>query len=490
MNGRRLRVSRRVWLAGAFFSLSAFPMLAEAADGSHTDPVASVIFGVGVMFLFSVLGRWSAERLHQPSVLGELMMGILLGNICWFFGLPLMAVLREGPAIYTITSDLLHGASIREAVAASVPNPHYAAQVLAALQGADGVDIMKIAYVLDIFSRFGVIFLLFMVGLESSVDELKRTGRESVRVAVIGVLAPMLLGFLTAGLLVPEASFAANLFVGATLSATSIGITAKVLREMNQLRSREAHIIIGAAMLDDVLGLVVLALVSSMVLNGRVEWLDLLQVIALAILFFGGVLSFGPWVVRRSARFFAFLKPWEAKLVVCFLFLMLLSWLATRVELAAIIGAFAAGMIINEGFFESSEPRADTLKIQQVLFPLEALLAPLFFMLTGIQVKLESFFNGRVILLALGLLFAAVIGKLISGYGAARRDDRLLVGMGMLPRGEVGLVFASIGRALGVMPDALFSAIILMVAVSTLLAPPLLKMRIARTTRRVTRARS
>ena len=198
----------------------------------------------------------------------------------------------------------------------------------------------------------------------------------------------------------------------------------------------------------------------------------------LAILFFAGALWLGPWVLRQSVNLFSFLDPWEAKLCTAFLFVMLLAWLATLVQLAAIIGAFAAGVIIHDGFFETRDRRhKNALGIKELVAPLEALLAPLFFMLIGIQVKVEAFSDWHVLVIATGLIVAAIVGELLSGLGGSRRDDRLLIGIGMLPRGEVGLVFASIGRTLGVMSDQLFSAIILMVIVTTLIAPFWLKAR-------------
>jgi Kef-type K+ transport system membrane component KefB len=150
------------------------------------------------------------------------------------------------------------------------------------------------------------------------------------------------------------------------------------------------------------------------------------------------------------------------------------------VQLASIIGAFAAGMIINDSFFEGDKTRHHFFKIKDLISPLEFILAPLFFMLIGIQVKLETFYDMHVLWMASGLILAAIIGKLLSGLGANRKDDRLLIGIGMMPRGEVGLVFASIGRTLGVISDQLFAAIVLMIVVTTLLAPILLKARFAR----------
>ena len=476
-----LSVKQRVLILIVLFC-AAIPGFAFASgSGGHADPVASVVLWITLIFFFGLMGRYIAQMLNQPGVLGELLMGVLLGNLCYFFGLPLAIVLREGGAIFDIMSDVLSGSSVAKAVYTSIPTLPEAQQVTDVLKGANGMNLIRVAYVVDGFSRYGVIFLLFMVGLETSINEIKHTGAESVRVAILGVVAPIALGFAASLLLLPEASLKTDLFLAATLAATSVGITARVLKEMKKLRTREAKTILGAAMIDDVLGLVILAIVSSVVLTGTIEMSVLFRVMIQVCLFFAGALWIGPWVLRRMIKFFRFLEPWEAKLAISFVFVMTLSWLATLVQLASIIGAFAAGLIIHDGFFDGHalEGKRDT-QIRELVAPLESLLAPLFFMLIGIQVKLESFLDWRVILLAFGLTLAAVIGKLVSGVGGAKKDDRLLIGIGMLPRGEVGLVFASIGRTLGVLSDELFSAIILMVIITTFMAPPWLKSRYAK----------
>jgi len=452
---------------------------------SGHDPIAIVIFWVTLIFFLAIAGRYLAKRCNQPGVLGELLMGVLLGNLCYFWGSQLIVVLREGSSVFNIMRDMLGGEALTQAVSNTIPNAAYANELTAALSSHQGIEYIKVGYTLDMFSRYGVIFLLFMVGLESSVEELKHTGKESVRVALIGVIAPVVLGFIAATYLLPGSSYQAHLFVAATLSATSIGITARVLTELKKLRTREARTILGAAMLDDVLGLIILAIVSSIVINGQVNMFDVIRVIFSTIAFFAGVLLLGPWVLRILVRCARFLDLWEAKLVVAFIFVMLLSWLATVAQLASIIGAFAAGMIMNDSYFNEREnPHPSSTQIKNLVAPLEALLAPLFFMLIGIQVKLESFLDWQVLLMSSGLIVAAIVGKLLSGYGAHRKDDRLLIGIGMLPRGEVGLVFASIGRTLGVMSDQLFAAVILMVIVTTFLAPPCMKARYAARARR------
>jgi len=279
-----------------FLLVGLFPAYAFAlVEGGHTDPIASVILGVTTIFFFAIIGRYIARRLNQPGVLGELLMGVLLGNLCYFCGSQLVIILREGSSIYDVVKEVLSGLPLSQAVNKVIPNPYYAQQVTQALDGPHGTEFLKIAYIVDILSRYGVIFLLFMVGLESSIDELKRTGRESLFVAVIGVVAPMILGFGVAFVLMPSASYPAHLFIAATLSATSVGITARVLREMNTLRTREARTILGAAMLDDVFGLILLAVVSSLVIGGVVDGMMVTRIIFLSLLFFVVTLALGCW---------------------------------------------------------------------------------------------------------------------------------------------------------------------------------------------------
>jgi Kef-type K+ transport system membrane component KefB len=469
---------RYVILLATFFSALVFAKTQEI----HSDPVATVILWVTVIFFFAVVGRYLATRLNQPAVLGELVMGVILGNLLYYFGSPLMVVLREGSAIFNIMREMLIGVPLAQAVSENIYDVSYAKQVTAALTDGGGLEVIKVAYVLDIFSRYGVIFLLFKVGLESSVEELKHTGREAMQVAVIGVLAPIILGYFVAYFFIPMTSGPSDLFVAATLSATSIGITARVLSEMKKIRTREAKTILGAAMVDDILGLIILAIVSSVVISGVVDLMMIIRIIISAILFFAAALLIGPWLVRVIVKFFQFLELWELKLFVAITFVMSLAWLSTVLNLATVIGAFTAGLILDDDFFETPESSksSQSQSIKNLISPLESILAPLFFMLIGIQVKLESFFSWQVLLMASLLIVAAIIGKLLSGLGGSRKDDRLLIGIGMLPRGEVGLLFASIGRALGVMSDQLFSAIVLMIFLTTFIAPPLLKARYAK----------
>jgi Kef-type K+ transport system membrane component KefB len=462
---------------GWFLALALLPAMAMAAEVSHSDPVAPVILGVTGILFFAVIGRFVARRYAQPAVLGELVIGIALGNLIYLLGGDFILVLREGTALFDIVELTLTGLTPEQAAAQRIADPVIAQKMLDVMQGEYGGQLLGIAHTIDIFSRYGVIFLLFLVGLESSVEEMRHAGMPSMRVAVVGMLVPFVLGLGVAWVASPDNSLGALLFIAATLGATSVGITARVLSELQVLRSREANIILGAAIFDDVLGLVSLAIVSGIVINGSVQGSAIAEILGLSTLFILAALFAGPFVLRALIHSMRSLELVEAKIFVAFLFVMGLAWFADLVGLATIIGAFAAGLIMNDCYFREWEEdcHRSSLSIKSLMAPLEAILVPIFFVLIGMQVKLESFLSIDVVLFAAGLTVAAIVGKLVSGYVAGRGLNRLAIGLGMMPRGEVGLIFASIGKALGVISSQLFSAIVLMVVVTTVIAPTLLK---------------
>lgn len=447
-----------------------------SASFSHGDPIAPVIFGVTLILIAALIGRFVARRFRQPSVLGELVMGVLLGNLLYHLGFDLMGVLREGVACTELSKLVLSGASI-DASLAELMGAERSAAFLEIIRGPHGTEYLAVAQAVDVFSRYGVIFLLFHVGLDTCVKELRSVGGDSLRVATIGVAAPFMLGFVVTWFLTPDAPHVQHMFLGATLGATSIGITARVLQDLNQSRCREAQIIVGAAVMDDVLGLVMLAIVSGIVVTGSVEIDEIVRTMLLASLFIISVLYLGPYIIQWLIRLLRNMNVLEAKLFVPFIFVMLLAWLANLVGLATIVGAFAAGLLLLDSHFKAwGDHRRHKYSIKELFAPLEAILVPVFFVLMGIQVKLETFLDWDVILLSAGLILVAVVGKVLSGLGVwGKHKKRLAVGVGMMPRGEVGLVFASIGVSLNVIDASMFSAVVLMVIVTTLATPPMLK---------------
>ncbi len=294
--------------------------------------------------------------------------------------------------------------------------------------------------------------------------------------AILGVIAPFALGFLGIRLAAQDLSINTDMFMAATLGATSIGITASVLADLGRQASREGQLILGAAVIDDIIGLLMLAVVSGVIVSGAVELGNVLLTIMVALIFLFGAVALGPYVIRFTVRILGQLDIVEAKMFTSFMFVMVLAWMANLAGLATIIGAFAAGVILHEGYFDGLHSNNSRTTIKDLIMPLEVILVPIFFVLIGIQVNLEAFLDPRIGLLGGILILAAIVGKVLSGWGAKSGTNRWLIGFGMMPRGEVGLIFASIGKSLGVISDALFSAVVLMVIVTTLAAPPMMKL--------------
>jgi len=421
------------------------------------------------------MGRFIARRFKQPSVLGELLMGIVLGNVGYWLGNDFIQVLRQGPAIFEMVDFTLSGEPLRVAAVHALGEKD-AVSILKILQGPGGPALTQVAHTVDVFSRYGVIFMLFLIGLETSLGEMRQVGGVSLRVAIVGVIAPFVLGFMAAKVLMPELSINVDLFVAATLGATSIGVSARVLSEMNILHCKESRVILGAAVIDDILGLLMLAIVSGIIVSGEFELLGALKIIGLAILFLLVCFKTGPSFLSFVIRLVSRLDIAEAKMFISFLFVMVLAWTANLVGLATIVGAFAAGMILHDGYFKYwGDVEDHRITIKDLISPLEVILVPIFFVLIGLQVKLEAMFDPHVLIMATGLTIAAILGKFISGFATGPGIRSIAVGVGMIPRGEVGLVFASIGKSLGVINDALFSALVMMVLVTTLITPPVLK---------------
>lgn len=392
------------------------------------------------------------ERWGQPPVLGELVVGVILGN------LGLLGVHLFQPII---ESEIMH-----------------------------------------FLAELGVVILLFQVGLESNFAEMRRVGGRALLVASVGVVAPFVLGtYLMGPLLLPGLSFNAYLFLGATLTATSVGITARVFQDLNMLRSPEAQIVLGAAVIDDVIGLIILAVVSAVVTAGSFSVLNVSIITLKAIGFLVGAIAIGQLVAPLLGRGLSAINTGKGmKLTLALCFGLVCAYLASRMGLAPIVGAFAAGLVLDPVHFrhfkdpeiiqdlrahlaQAPEEMETTLvemidhhadrHVTDILEPIGNFLVPIFFVLTGMNVRLETLFDPQVLLVALGITLVAFAGKAVSGL-VAGRVRKSIVGWGMAPRGEVGLIFAAMGERLGVISDQVYGVIIIVVILTTLLTPLIL----------------
>lgn len=377
---------------------------------------AAILLTLFVIFVAAQLGAELAQRIRLPGVVGEILAGCIIGPsaLGWI----------EPPQILAGTP-------------------------------------------LDVLAEIGVVLLLFAVGLETRLDDLKKVGKSAFLVGVLGVIVPFVLGSLWAhgnGF-----DWVKSLFVASAFVATSAGITARVLQELGVLTRIESRVILGAAVIDDILAMLLLGVVTSLQGGGGINIGSLLLVLAQAVGFIAIIGWVGTAVMRRRAHWLERpinpLSPLTISLAIC----LGLAFLSTEFGLAAIIGAFLAGMIASE------MPRREELEHQ--MQPLLALLTPFFFVITGAKIDLSVFASGAALWMLLVVTVIAVISKFVGGFLGALslgRRGATIVGVGMVPRGEVGVVIASLGLAAGVFSGEIYAIIVAMSLLTSIITPPVL----------------
>ena len=391
--------------------------LLAATEGTDGFDIGTILFHVFIVLAAAKLVAELAERVKVPAVLGEILAGILIGP-----------------------------------------------SVLNLVQADDALRLL---------GEIGVILLLLNVGLEMDVRELARVGRASFAVAVLGVAAPFL-GGIGAGLALGR-DVKTSVFLGAALTATSVGITARVFGDLGVLSSTESRIVLGAAVADDVLGLIILTIVTRVVVDGSVSAASILGTTGLAVgfLLITGVIGakIVPPFLGAVSRFS---KSSATLVAVAFAIAMGFSSLADVARLAPIIGAFMAGLALNRS--------KQAKRIERELTPIGHVFIPVFFLSIGIKTDIAAIARPAVLGTAAVLTVIAIAGKLVAAVGAfGTRSDKWTIGIGMIPRGEVGLIFATLGLSTGVLDADLYAALIVVVLVTTVMTPPLLRWKATRT---------
>jgi Kef-type K+ transport system membrane component KefB len=437
--------------APAIDLLAAKPILAVVAAENAPILVTGVLLSLVVIYLASKIGAEISQSLNLPPVLGELVGGVVVGV------------------------SALHAIVFADSgVPATDAGVMMVLQWIYQLTPAVAANIFESqSEIISVLAELGVIILLFEIGLESDLRQLKQVGVQAVVVACVGVAAPFAAG--TVGLMaIFHVAAIPAIFAGAALTATSIGITSKVLSEIGQLKSTEGQIIVGAAVIDDVLGIIVLAVVASLAKTGSVDVNNVLYLIISATVFLVGAVLLGGLFDRGFVAIVEILKTRGSIIVPAFSFAFLMAFLSNAIHLEAILGAFAAGLVLDE-----TDARNE---LDALVKPVADLFVPIFFVTVGARADLGILnptipANRAGLEIAIFLILVAIVGKLITGWAVFGKPDlnRLAIGVGMIPRGEVGLVFAGIGAASGAIDKPLEVAIILMVIITTFLAPPFLR---------------
>lgn len=430
--------------------LSAIPCLVFAKSGEPQQEtwillvLAIIIGGAGL--------SWIVRKLSLPSVLGELGLGMLLAILAHY-----------------------HCGFWNQVVS----NP-----------------------TLGLLAELGSILLLFEIGLESSFGDLLAVGRHGLVTALVGVIAPFLIGFFVVGVWVfASHDIQLNLFLGATLAATSTGISVRVFKDLGILRNPACQIVLTASIIDDILGLIILAFVSGLVIAGTLNFVTIGHILINVVIFFALALLVARKLTPLLIKWVLKISNEESMVIAILVSICLFwAWFAHAIGLASIIGAFVAGLIVDEVVFRqaqqpqwyrrlielsNSHANQETQQMIQdqiivhhyhgrlvdLIKPLNYMLVPIFFVYAGMQVDLIAVANLSTLFYGLCLSIAAISGKLISGVFLPKSINRWIVGFGMVPRGEIGLIFALTGRQLGVFSSDVFAAVLLMVVVTSLVTP-------------------
>jgi Kef-type K+ transport system membrane component KefB len=428
------------------------PILATATESADATMVlTAVLLSLVVIYLASKLGGEISRYFDLPPVLGELVGGVIVGVSAFH-----LIVFPET------------GAAASDSVLMTI---------LQWVGGLNAENVQSVfaaqSEVISVLAELGVIILLFEIGLESDLRELQKVGYQAAIVAVVGVVAPFAAGTIGLMLIFGMPAIPA-IFAGAALTATSIGITSKVLSELGHLKSKEGQIIVGAAVIDDVLGIIVLAVVASLAKTGEVDILNVVYLIVSATVFLLGAIFLGKFFNKSFVAIADKLQTRGNLVIPALVFAFSMAFVANAIHLEAILGAFAAGLVLDE-----TDKRKE---LDQQVMPIADILVPIFFVTVGAKADLGVLNpaipeNREGLVIAAFLIVVAIIGKVITGWAVFNQPqiNRIAIGVGMIPRGEVGLVFAGIGSASGVLSKPLEAAIIIMVILTTFLAPPLLR---------------
>lgn len=410
------------------------------------EHLLQILVTLVILYALARFGSAIISRFGLPGLIGEILIGILVANL--------------------VIGDF----DLMKFLDLEMPSPGDTESV--------GSGTYQIVYAL---AELGVIFLLFTVGLETRVSDLMKSGKAAFLCALLGVIVPFLFGF--ALIMATEGNLNHALFLAAAMVATSVGITARIIKDMKLMDTREARIIIAAAVIDDVLGMIVLAIVKGMVSSGELSIGSILSITLQAALFVLAIIAVCKWVVPRIYDYFEDRRnkmeaegkvPRSAnKLVLAIIVCLGMAALAEAIGLAAIIGAFLGGMLFADHAWEwDLEHKIDSISTFMLSF---------FFLNVGLQVDINSLFDTTVLVLVLIVIVLAVVSKLIGCSLGAKLGDKTLdghslkiIGFGMVPRGEVGIIVASIGLSTGAMSQELYAVVVLMSVITTLVAPPII----------------
>lgn len=381
-----------------------------------SEVIGDLIIKLLILLIVARVFGWLATLLKQPSVLGELIAGVILGP-----------------------------------------------SLLGIIQPLSGETGLLSTHLFMFLAEIGIIILLFQVGLESNLHKLIKIGPAAALVAFAGVVFPFLFGYLLFTSLGYETIVA--VFIGATLTATSVGITMRVLEDMHKINTNEARIILAAADIDDVLALITLSVIIGVIEVGVISYFNIGKIIVFAVVFLVASFFAGFFASDMLYKIFQRLKVARTFVFTSLIFALTFAYIANAIGLATIVGAFVAGLALQRS--------KDKVKIHHRIQTIGSIFVPIFFVMAGVMLDIRILFDTEVLPLILGLLAIAVVGKMLAGLFAFGKVkvNKLAIGLGMIPRGEVGLIFATYGLTYGVITQNLYAIIVVVVMLTTFVTP-------------------
>lgn len=396
----------------------------------HTDPAEHVLLAVAITLVAGKVGGETARLLGVPAVVGKIIIGMILGNIYL-------------------------------------------------LSGWDFFNFLRVMPFLKHLSDLGALTLLLTIGLRTNLGATLRVGVSSVLVALGGLVAPAGLGFLVGHFLLPESPFNTKLLLSIVLCASSMGIILKVLDELKMLHTLEGRIITGAVILGDAVTLLGFGVACGIITSGQIPLVGVIITIIIVSFFFSAIVITSLRYGEVLGNFVTRKVPEGLKLAMAVTLCLVLAFLAESIGMHTIVGAFAAGLLLQHMRLKESDGKE--YSIEWLIRPAYMILVPIFFVRAGAQVRWESFLDTNTVILGLALTGASILGKLFCSLCPVERGiNRLAIGLAMVPKLEVTLILASIGRGIGVLDDAIFSAFVMLIVLTSTVSPPFLKMVLLR----------
>ncbi len=438
---------------------------------SKIDPFSFILLEFCAIVTLAVLDHIISRHYLIPTLLGALVIGIVIGNILFWLDLSpfiymLMHLADAGEIFKTIwTSDLSVAETIaRYYVTDNPESSEFANRLTQIFTSNQSPALILLGVALWIISNIGVFLISFKLGLEIKIHEIVKSAEPlAYLVSIIGTLVTFFLGLGVVNGLLPDMDTAKQIFIAAALCTTSAAITTGIFSNVNREHSREAKLVINAAFIDDIFGIFFLSYIANIVLGDVMSIAQMVSLFLYSLIVILGIYFLGRWLVKFIPQIYDFDEP-HSRLLVPVMMVVFVSFLTNIFEIGIISSAFIAGLILN-GVHDKVG------LVKDIIASLEKLFAPIFFVFVGMQVNLRQFLDGDTLLLTLGLLIAAVAGKIAAGYISKQRFNHLAVGLGMVPRGEAVLISISIGKILGLVDDSIFSVIAIIVLITDFIAP-------------------